>query len=378
MLYIFLANRNGIWLEKVKTGKDFAIAITKFRSLLSGPEHNERSAEQFSDFQKYGYLLYSYLISPVSGRFVSDELVISPDYMLSFFPFETLVTDNEVHTDRLYSKLPYLMNDFEISYSYSATLLSESGKTRATLKNKLLAFAPSYDTIYIDSVSVWRQNIGETLTSLKYSGEEASFVSRITGGDAFIGKEATRLRFIAESGNFNILHLAMHTVLKSKDPVNSGLIFFKEGDSISNILTPYDIYSLPLNAKMVVLSSCYTGSGTLYSGEGVLSLARGFIFSGSRSVMMSLWEVDDRSGMEIIKSYYRKLKKGIGKSRALKEARMEYLNNADMAAAHPYYWSTLVIYGDDSPLYISRITRILLILIPLLLAFNVWSYLRKR
>jgi CHAT domain-containing protein len=129
---------------------------------------------------------------------------------------------------------------------------------------------------------------------------------------------------------------------------------------------------------MVVLSSCFTGAGNLYAGEGVLSLARGFIFSGSRSVVMSLWEVDDKEGTEIIKSFYRNLKSGRHKSEALRLARLKYLNDADMLRAHPYYWSTLVNYGDDSPLYISSFTKGTLFLIAVLLAVYAFSYFKNR
>jgi hypothetical protein len=93
---------------------------------------------------------------------------------------------------------------------------------------------------------------------------------------------------------------------------------------------------------------------------------------------MSLWEVDDRSGTEIIKSFYRNLKSGRSKSESLRRARTRYLKNADMLHSHPYFWSTMVIYGEDSPVYISTVTRILFLLIPLLLGFFVFNYFRKR
>ena len=70
---------------------------------------------------------------------------------------------------------------------------------------------------------------------------------------------------------------------------------------------------------MVVLSSCNTGTGLLYSGEGILSLARGFIYSGSQSVVMSMWEIEDKSGTDIVELFYKNIRKGYSKSVALKE-----------------------------------------------------------
>ena len=104
---------------------------------------------------------------------------------------------------------------------------------------------------------------------------------------------------------------------------------------------------------MVVLSSCNTGSGKLSEGEGILSLARGFLYSGSQSVVMSMWEIDDKSGTDIIKSFYDNLKKGKSKSAALKQARSAYLKKASQLKSHPYFWAGMVVYGENSSLFFS-------------------------
>jgi CHAT domain-containing protein len=144
----------------------------------------------------------------------------------------------------------------------------------------------------------------------------------------------------------------MHTLLNDKNPMNSTLIFSQGKDSTEdNYLKTYEIYGIPLKAKMVVLSSCNTGTGLLSSGEGILSLARGFIYSGSQSVVMSMWEIEDKSGTNIVELFYKNLKKGYPKSVALKNARTEFLKNADQLRSHPYFWATLVVYGEDAPLY---------------------------
>lgn len=380
LLYIVVVNRKETHLESVRIDTGFTRLITSFRKLLSEPDRNDNARVEFEQFQQYGYKLYSLLIAPVAGHLVSRNLIVSPDNLLSFFPLETLVTSGEIHTDLYFSRLHYLMNDFRISYAYSATLLSESERTRPAFRNRTLALAPSYDKpLYIDSLSVNRQQLEGTLNDLIYAREEADFVTNITSGISYLGTSATKNIYEKEAGNYDILHLAMHTVLKSMDPINSGMIFAgSDSGYASRYLRPFEIYNVPLNAKMVVLSSCYTGAGTLYAGEGVLSLARGFIFSGSRSVVMSLWEVDDREGTEIIKGFYRQIKSGKPKSEALRIARLKYLEKADMLRAHPYYWSTLVNYGDDSPLYVGRFTKGALLVLVLLLGVYIFSYLRKR
>ena len=378
LLYILVVNRNVTHLETVRIDSGFNRLVTSYRKILSDPVRDENARKEFELFQQYGYRLYSSLIKPVKELLISKNLIISPDNILSLFPFETLVTSADIHSDLYYSRLPYLMNDFRISYAYSATLLSESERTRPAFRNRTLAFAPSYDNpVFLDSISVNRQPEKGALADLVYAREEADFVSDITSGISYLGKSATKDIYEKEAGNYDILHMAMHTVIKSLDPVNSGMIFAESG-SANSYLRPFEIYNVPLNSKMVVLSSCNTGTGTLFAGEGVLSLARGFIFSGSRSVVMSLWEVDDREGTEIMKGFYRNLKSGKQKSESLRNARLDYLKNADMLRAHPYYWSTLVNYGDDAPLYVSKFTKGILVIFLVLMGIYIFSYLRNR
>ncbi|MDZ7738534.1 MAG: CHAT domain-containing protein [Bacteroidales bacterium] len=154
------------------------------------------------------------------------------------------------------------------------------------------------------------------------------------------------------SAEGDIVHMAMHTLLNDTDPMYSRMVFSSEPEGLEDgMLNTYEVYNLDINAKMLFLSSCNTGSGYLQSGEGVMSLARGFFYSGSPCVIMSLWEVDDRSGSAIVKDFYRNIKKGRSKSHSLRRARMDYLEAADQMRSHPYFWGTLVIMGDDAPVY---------------------------
>jgi CHAT domain-containing protein len=116
----------------------------------------------------------------------------------------------------------------------------------------------------------------------------------------------------------------------------------------------------------------------LYSGEGILSLARGFIYSGSQSVIMSMWEIEDKSGTEIVEMFYKNLKKGYSKSEALRKARISFLKNADQLRSHPYFWSALVVYGNNSPLYYSKYLKIAFTVTIAILCLSVAFYFWKR
>ena len=278
----------------------------------------------------------------------------------------------------LYRQLHYMMNDYSISYVYSATFMQENVNRHYGKTKDLVAFAPVYDrTINIDSLFLKRQS-GAVLYPLPYSGQEAEYVSQITGGQLYIDNEARESTFKKEAGQYDIIHMAMHTVLNDTYPMNSAMIFTQSNDSAEDgFLNTFEIYGLPLKAKMVVLSSCNTGFGKLSSGEGILSLARGFLYSGSQSVVMSLWEIEDKSGTDIIKMFYDNLLKGKSKSRALMIARKEYLKKAGQLRSHPYFWSTLVIYGNNSPLY-GQHKKLILIVTALIIISGLIYFLKRR
>jgi CHAT domain-containing protein len=380
VLYTLISNKRESHLITRVIDSTFFEKISGLRQILINPDKDKNAYSEFLSFQKYGYNLYSILVEPVKKYLLSDRLVISPDNLLSFIPFEILVTDSVLKKDLLYRNLPYMTNDYRISYTYSATLLAENSRTKASWRNSSLIFSPKYKAqINIDSIMNERQSSDGYLSQLPFAREEGEYVSHITKGSLYDDSSATSGVYKHIAGNFDIIHLAMHANINIQNPNNSRLIFYFSNESSDSIgLKLYEVYGIPLKAKMVFLSSCNTGSGNLRKGEGILSLARGFIYSGSRSVVMSLWEVNDKSGTDIVKSFYKYLKRGSSKSDALRKARLDYLKKADQLSAHPNFWSTLVIYGDDSPLY-NDITRDLaIIIIIVILVMLVVVYFRKR
>ncbi len=353
VLYIFVANRLKHQLLALPADSSLWADIKEFRGLLSMPSSSENAREAFENFQKTGYRLYLKLVEPIRPYLISGKLLISPDNVLSYIPFETIPTSPSSGKRIMYNQIPYLMNDFEISYTYSVTFTAESMKRKTRLTNNLIAFAPIYnEPIDIGTVLMNRQGVHGVLPDLPFARQEAEYVSSLTHGILYENDEAKANVFKNESGKYDIIHLAMHTILNDKDPMYSTLIFSADNDSTDNrYLKTYEVYSIPLRAKMVVLSSCNSGTGYMDSGEGILSLARGFMYSGSESVVMAMWEIEDRSGTEIVKSFYDNLRDGFSKSSSLRKARISYLKNADQLRAHPYFWSSLVVYGNNSPLY---------------------------
>jgi CHAT domain-containing protein len=378
-LHIILVNSKYTVIKTVAIDSSFLERINSFRQLLSDPVKERNTRDAFLKFQSDGYKFYSLLLEPVTDYFISNRLIISPDDELSFFPFEVLLYAETRDSSLFYNNLNYLMKKYDISYAYSATLLSETRKVRPSFFNNALVIAPSYGSPVSIEASSKERNIFLELPALQYAREEAVYVSKIIPGKIFTDNQATEEAYKNEAGNYDIVHLAMHTVVDGVSPVNSGMVFYQKDTASEDVfLRLYEIYRVPLNSKMVVLSSCYTGSGTLYAGEGVLSLARGFILSGSSSVVMALWEVNDKAAAEIIKSFYKNIKAGLRKSQALKKARIKFLEKSDMLQSHPYYWSTLVIYGDDSQLYIRWQIKVIVLLILAMVLIALIYYFRKR
>ena len=353
LLHIFVVNRKHLRLVTVKIDSSFFNDIRQFRSLLSEPDNNARSG--FDRYLSTGYSLYRTVIEPVKEYLISNRLLISPDNILSYIPFEALPVSNEAGSLAMFSKIPYLLREYTVSYTYSATMLAESVSNDHSFSNSLVAFAPSYNgRINVDSLMKSRQSKVSTLYDLKFARTEAEYVAELTGGRLYLDKSAKESVFKTIASEYDIIHLAMHTLLNDQDPMHSKMIFSQDNDFPEDgNLNTWEVYGIPLKAKMVILSSCNTGSGSLHSGEGILSLARGFVYSGSRSVVMSMWEIEDRSGAEILNKYYRNIKHGASKSMALRKARLDYLSKSDMLRSHPYFWSSLVVYGNNTPIYFS-------------------------
>jgi CHAT domain-containing protein len=382
ILYIFVSNRKKQQLLAIPADSSFYADIKQFRRLLSMPSPSGNARDAFEAFQKTGYRLYQKIIEPIQPFLISNKLLISPDNILSYIPFETIPTGPSSGDRILYNKIPYLMNKFDISYTYSVTFMAESMKRETRFSNRLIAFAPSYsEPIDIGTVLMNRQITNGILSDLPYAKQEAEYVSALTNGKLYENDAANETVYKNESGKYDIIHLAMHTILNDKDPMYSTLIFSPDKDSTDDrFLKTYEVYSIPLRAKMVVLSSCNSGSGYLYSGEGILSLARGFMYSGSESVVMAMWEIEDRSGTEIVKRFYDNLKKGYSKSSALRKARISYLNEADQLRSHPYFWSALVVYGNNNPLYYSKYFLIALgcaVTVIIVLSLRVYFWRRR-
>jgi CHAT domain-containing protein len=151
-----------------------------------------------------------------------------------------------------------------------------------------------------------------------------------------------------ELGRYRYLHFATHGLLDSERPGLSALALSmvdEEGRPRDGFLRANDIYNLKLPAELVVLSGCRTGLGRAVKGEGLVSLTRGFMYSGAARVVVSLWNVDDQATSELMARFYRKLlKENQRPAAALRMAQVEMSRQRQWRA--PYYWATFVLQGE--------------------------------
>jgi hypothetical protein len=159
------------------------------------------------------------------------------------------------------------------------------------------------------------------------------------------------------------------------------MMFDRVPDSINDgKLYNYEISISRIKSPMVVLSACNSGTGTLYHGEGLMSLARGFILAGASSVIKTSWEVNDEASAAIITRFYFHLSKGKPKDEAMRLAKLEYLKTSPPIYSNPYYWAAYEVMGDNSPIALNNKKMVLIItgLILILLVGILVIYSRRR
>ncbi len=355
-LYIFLIQHNESKIFIKKTDSTFFHSLTMLLKKITKVDPTNHNFRDYMDYYSSATILYDYLIAPIKPRINSNHLIIIPDDILSFVPFEILIPpgDSGEIQEPDYRNLDYLIKDYAISYAYSSTMLFENQwKIKKSAVNSLLAFAPVYHGS--DRLSMRgnpRSSYRKDLAPIPGATEEVNQIIRLIHGKAFINESATEKNFKQNAPDYDILHLAMHTVIDNQNPMFSKLVFALSNDSTEDgLLNTYEIFNMSLHARMAVLSSCGSGEGILMKGEGVVSLARGFAYAGCPSLLMTLWEVEDRAGTDLMVDFYKKLRKGYSKDVALQKAKLDFLTKSDQLQAHPFYWSSYICIGDQSAIF---------------------------
>lgn len=287
-----------------------------------------------------------------------ERLIISPDGLLHYLPFEALLQSyDQGMSSRRFSSLPFWVKRLAISYQPSARLWAECHRIPEDKPSQRWAgFAPSYSSEQLQALQEapatnWVTTRADS-SQLPFAVEEVQAIARSWGGRSFVGTTAREQLFKQRARAYAVLHLATHGLLNDRDPRYNYLLFAPPEDSTEDgFLQTVEMNQIRLNADLVVLSACNTGSGLLRKGEGILSLARGFAAAGSRSLLLSLWQVPDRATSQLMQAFYAQLRQGLPKDLALQQAQLAYLSQQQTSLyAHPYFWAGFVLMGNMQPL----------------------------
>ncbi len=317
------------------------------KSIFEWRPRGDNADENLEIYQNTASFLYDRLIRPFE-HVLPEKLIIVPGGVLGYLPFEALLEEKPQSGDG-FAQYSYLIHNKQISYSYSATLLKEMLKNTNTGR-EVLGFAPSFGGYDKDSLP---ENL-PYLKKLDNNEKEVDAIQELLGGRVFKGEDATLQAFLEIAPLYKILHLATHGKANDKADEYSYLAFSYILDSVENeLLYASNLYNTELRADMVVLSACETGIGDFQQGEGILSLARGFSYAGAKSIVTTLWSIDDKSSLDIMVNFYGNLEDGKRKDYALREAKLDFIKDNNRRA-HPIYWAAYVPIGNMKSIAIGR------------------------
>lgn len=354
--YTFLLTSDSITVGKRLSSDVVTVLASKLRSAIKSHDYHA--------FVATARELYKLLIEPIERQIEGKQLIVVPDGVLQFVPFEALLTADVPTTGdmRSYRTLPYLIRRLPIAYSYSATLV-KALRTRQTVQppRDFLGLAPVFSSRSRNpkGKALLVKNAdpdGGPLRSihLPASLQEVKTIRRMFARNR---RKRTTLLLHDDANeralktlnlaDYRFIHLATHAFANESDPDLSGLVLARAGDGDNDgVLHVREIYELDLNADLVVLSACETGLGRIATGEGIIGLTSGFLYAGAANVMVSLWKADDATTRDLMTSFYRVMLDGHSKAEALRQAKLELIARSPVHA-RPFYWAQFVVIGES-------------------------------
>jgi CHAT domain-containing protein len=271
--------------------------------------------------------LYRFLLSPMRADLAGKRsLIIIPGGDLWHLPFQALQRPDG----------RYLIEDTDVSYAPSLSVLNayESNTISNEEGHVLLA-------------------LGDPRSDLPDAKREVTSLAALYAKPyvrVFTGHSATKDTFMANAGQYDVIHLATHGVFDDQNPMYSHLILSGSGDRDDRSpqvaqLDAAEIAEMNIRARLVVLSACETARGKYQAGEGLIGLGWSFLAAGARSAVASQWRVDSASTTKLMVEFHRSLQHQVGAAAALREAELTVAHTPGYR--HPYYWAGFVLLGID-------------------------------
>ncbi|MEL6718359.1 MAG: CHAT domain-containing protein, partial [Bacteroidota bacterium] len=329
-LYIFLIQKDNYEVKRLDM--DFPVKDWIDRIIL---RMKKESIDDYDYFDE-AHLLYQKLISPIESYLTqNEELVIIPDGELNRLPFNLLLREMPLensldnHLDHSYLALEYVP-----SFCYSASLLYLMKQQEFDTKYRrrdYLGIAPDFSKAL-------------KFSPLKENMNEAKIGKQILqSGDVLLGKNATKRKVVESLPRYKIINFSTHGF--SSDGITNEPILILGGENGGYDTLAYsELFTLDLNAELVILSACETQAGILQGdGEGLINLTRGFSYAGSKTVIANLWSANEAYSLRFWELFYQEIKEGVPKNRALNNSIRKMMNGIDRA---PYFWAGFMLVGD--------------------------------
>ena len=344
--FIFVITQSDFHIEKISI-TNLNHQVIKLRNSLQNLE--------FEEYLNSGFELYRLLIQPFSDLLYNkNRIYLIPDGILSYVPFEALLSKKVGENDDIdFSMLNYLINDFEFIYYYSSSLIEAISEEYLSTSYAFAGIAP----VFSDSGENTHQIPGnrsveirnQIYSSLPYTEKEVEEISKLFDeknlpAKTFTHSEATEQLIKSDSlKNYNIIHIATHGFINEEKPKLSGIVFWEDERSNEEdaVLHIGEIFNLDLESKLLVLSACESGLGKYVRGEGIIGMTRGFIYAGAENIVISLWQVADKSTSELMVDFYKNILSGNNYSSSLRNAKLRMIK--EKKYAYPLEWSPFII-----------------------------------
>ncbi len=372
--YLWLVGKNELSSYVLPPRVEIETRVEKLRELIASrtmkpdeaiEDYQKRIADAESEYQTESRELSNQLFGQIGDKFSGKRLIIVPDGKLHYFPAAALPLPNSA------DDTPILLTNetiYEPSAAMLALLMRNGQKPSAATKNLLIFSDPIFsnqDARISNANSSTQNEIGtvqtdkfrfaESLTSLARlngSKDESDSIIEIVGesdSTALSGAAATREKALdASIGDYKFIHFATHGLIKEDHPELSGIVLSQvdnNGQTVNGVVRLQDIYAMNLSADVVVLSACSTGIGKEVKGEGLMSLNNAFLQSGAKSVVASLWKVEDNATRELMKNFYSAMTNDkFTPPQALRQAQIKLRQNSNYKS--PFYWAAFTVQGD--------------------------------
>jgi CHAT domain-containing protein/tetratricopeptide (TPR) repeat protein len=286
-----LQERLGFQLEKFMLGNEYVAA------------HSE---QMLDSTRRHLHDLYKNLVAPFMPEINTPHLLIVPHGSLHFLPFHAF-----------YDGEKYLIDRFEISYAPSASVLKYCLEKKPVPANSPLLIGVADENAPLVAEEIAK--LGQLFPSAR----------------VLLNETATREAFAEQSATASFLHIATHAVFRQDNPM------FSSFKLVDGWVTAFDLFSMACQTDLVTLSSCQSGMSEVTGADDLLGLMRGFLYAGARSLLVSLWNVNDESTTALMGRFYLEWQKGASKSRAFRSAMLELRDEYP----NPFYWAPFLLVG---------------------------------